>query len=487
MKRRNFLKKAGLGAIGFSMTPFGFPITPFEFPRTPFGFSKHFFKRRPNIILIFIDDLGWKDTGFMGSSYYETPNIDKLADGGIVFTNAYSNAPNCAPTRASLLTGQYTPRHGIYTVNSSERGKSSLRKLIPVKNKTVLDPEAAVIPEILKSGGYICAHIGKWHLGDDPESGPLAQGFDINIAGNHLGHPKSYFSPYKNDRLKDGHEGEYLTDRLTDEAAGFIDNNKNRPFFLYLSHYAVHTPIQPKKEILEKYRQKTGDKIHNHAGYAAMIESADRGVGKILHKLGETGLSENTVIFFFSDNGGHGNFTSMEPLRGSKGMLYEGGIRIPFTVNWPGVIKEGLVSETPVITVDIFPTILEIAGVLPKGLVLDGENLMPLFKKTGNLQREAIYWHFPAYLEAYKGMEEPFRTTPAGAVRIGDWKLIEFFEDNRLELYNLRKDTGEKNNLAEKMPEKRDQLHEKLKRWRKSLNAPVPSEKNPEYDPDKSR
>jgi len=473
MKRRDFLKISGGMALSF------LPLA---------VFCKKFSQSKPNIVFILIDDLGWRDVSFMGSHYYETPNIDRLAREGIVFTNAYANAPNCAPTRASLLTGQYTPRHGIYTVGNPARGKAHLRKLIPVPNKTVLDPDKVTIAEVLKSAGYVTAHVGKWHLGKDPDSGPQAQGFDVNIGGNQAGHPKSYFSPYHNNNLSDGPEGEYLTDRLTKEALQFIKQNSDKPFFLYFSHYAVHTPIQAKPELIQKYRKKPPWNGHKNPTYAAMIESVDESVGQILKILDELNLTEKTIIVFFSDNGGYGPVTSMAPLRGSKGMLYEGGIREPLVVRWPGKIPAGSKCDTPVIGIDFFPTFLEILGLSqPPDHPLDGESLVPLLFQTGQLKRNAIFWHFPAYLEAYRDTPGPWRTTPAGAVRQGDWKLIEFFEDGRLELYNLKNDISESRNLAGEMPEKTAELHQLLKDWRKSLNAPVPTELNPKYNPGKKK
>lgn len=475
MDRRDFLRTVGLGAATLA-----FPGRRGE----PEGLAGAFGPRkRPNFVFIIIDDLGWKDMGFMGKEanrYYETPNIDKLASEGMVFTSAYTNAPNCAPTRACIMSGQYTPRHGVYTVGSSERGSARLRKLIPIPNKTTLDSKIVTIPEALKSAGYTSACIGKWHLGDKKPYRPEDQGFDVTFRRKHGGH----FSP----------DGEYLTDRLTDEAVKFIKANKNGSFLLYLSHHAVHTPIQAKKAIIEKYKKKKPSKGHNNPTYAAMIESVDKGVGRVVDKLDELGLTDNTVVFFFSDNGGYGPVTSMEPLRGAKGMLYEGGIRVPMLVRWPGKTKPGSVCDVPVIGIDFYPTILEMAGASkPSGYVLDGKSLTPLLTQSGGtppggnpaLQRKAIFWHFPAYLQAYRGgkAQGAWRTTPAGAVRQGDWKLIEFFEDGKLELYNLTEDIGEKNNLAKKLPGKAKELHRVLAEWRKSVNAPVPTEKNPRYNP----
>ena len=442
---------------------------------------------KTNIVFIMVDDMGWKDVGFMGSNYYETPNIDKLADQGVVFTNAYANAPNCAPTRACLMTGQYTPRHGIYTVNNSDRGESRYRKLIPTPNTTILNSSFVTLAETMRSAGYRTGMMGKWHLGEGEETGPEGQGFDINIGGCHKGHPATYFSPYMNDFIEDGPNGEYLTDRMTDEAIKFIEGSKDGPFFLYLPYYAAHTPIQPKPEVKEKYEGKPADGKQNNPAYAAMVETVDAGVGRIMNKLDELMLSENTVVIFFSDNGGVGGITDMSPLRGSKGMLYEGGIREPMIVRWPGEVSPGTRCDIPVISIDFYPTFLEIAGISkPIDLVLDGENILSLFKGGGEFSERELFWHFPAYLQASENYLPGliWRTTPVSVIRKGDWKLLEFFEDGHLELYNLKEDISETNNLAEQMPEKAIFLHEKLINWRAKVNAPVPTELNPEYNPE---
>jgi arylsulfatase A-like enzyme len=326
---------------------------------------------KPNIVFFFIDDMGWTDLGFMGSEYYETPNIDRLAGEGMVFTDAYANAPNCAPSRACLMSGQYGPRHGIFTVGDPKRGNHPFRKLEPVPNKTVLADRFITIAESLKTNGYVSASMGKWHLGADPRS----QGFDVNIAGKEWGSPSGggYHSPYRYPNLVQKEKGEYLTDRLTQEAEKFIEANKDESFFLYLTHYAVHTPIQAKDELTAKYEKKPKSEHHKNAKYAAMVESVDDSVGAVLKKLDELKLAENTVVFFFSDNGGFGGATSNHPLRGSKGMLYEGGIREPMIVKWPGVTKPGSRCNEPVIGIDYYPTFLEITGTKsPADYTLDG-------------------------------------------------------------------------------------------------------------------
>jgi len=485
MNRRDFLKSCATAAQGFVLSNCAFEAAGCALSggsgQVPID------REPPNIVFIFIDDMGWRDVGFMGSQYYETPNIDKLAGEGMVFTSAYSNAPNCAPARACLLSGQYGPRHGVYTVDTSARGPSRLRKLIPITNTTVLDANIVTIAEAIKSAGYVSASIGKWHLGDDPQFGPTGQGFDVNVGGYSAGQPqKGYFVPYKNPELPDGPPGEYLTDRLTSEALNFIESNSDKPFFLYLPHYAVHTPLQAKAGIIDKYKKKPVSNGQENATYAAMIESTDQGVGRIMDKLDELGLTENTIVFFFSDNGGVKGITSNQPLRGGKGMLYEGGIREPMFVRWPGVVKPGTICDTPVIGIDMYPTILEMTGARkPEGKVLDGESIVPLLEGGKSLNRTALFWHFPAYLQGKaEGARDPhFRTRPCAAVRMGHFKLIEYFEDGALELYNLKDDIGEQRNLVDDIPEKARELHKLMLAWRKAVKAPVPTELNPEYDP----
>jgi len=342
------------------------------------------------------------------------------------------------------------------------------------------------LAEALRENGYTNCHVGKWHLGDDGETSPEAQGFDVNIGGNHAGHPRAYFSPYKNPNLDDGPEGEYLTDRLTDEALTFIENNKDNPFFLYFAHYAVHTPIQAKADITARYENKAGDHGQDNPKYAAMIESTDQSIGRVLKKLHDLKLDENTVVLFFSDNGGHGGVTTHYPLRGSKGMMYEGGFREPMIVRWPGKIKPSTNDEI-VMGIDFYPTFVELAGGDPGRYDLDGESLVPVIIENKRLTREAVFWHFPAYLQSYNGIKNPedltrgWRSVPSGAIRKGDWKLIEDFEDGSLQLFNLKEDISERDNLANSRPEKRDELLQDLRQWREEVNAPVPTKKNPEY------
>jgi arylsulfatase A-like enzyme len=439
---------------------------------------------RPNIVFFFIDDMGWTDLGFMGSDYYESPRTDQLAQQGMVFRSAYSNGPNCAPSRACLMSGQYTPRHGIFTVGDPTRGNHRFRKLEPVPNKTVLDDSFVTLAEALRAGGYATATMGKWHLGADPTT----QGFDTNIAGREWGSPSGggYHSPFKYPNLVNRDAGEYLTDRLTDEACTFIESHRAEPFFLYLTHYAVHTPIQAKADLTEKFVAKTKGKHHTNAKYAAMISSVDESVGRVLDTLDRLKLADNTIVLFCSDNGGHSGATSNAPLRGAKGMLYEGGIRVPMIVKWPGVTTAGTVCNEPVIGIDFYPTLLEVTKTdIPQTTELDGKSLVPLFRNAAaSLDRPALFWHFPCFLQG-KGDPHggPFRTTPAGAIRMGDWKLIEWFESGRIELYNLRDDIGEQHNLAKANLQKTTQLLRALRQWRKDVDAPIPSIPNPKYKP----
>jgi arylsulfatase A-like enzyme len=447
-------------------------------------------RQPPNFVLFYVDDLGWRDAGVLGSHYYETPNVDALAAQGMLFTNAYANAPNCAPSRASLLTGLYTPRHGVYTVNSAARGQARHRRLIPVVNRTDLDTGFVTIAEALQRAGYVTGHVGKWHLGGEG-SLPTDHGFDWTVAGDSLGHPPSYFFPYANANRQlphlgaSGHEGEYLTDRLTSEAIDFIRANSERPFFLYLSHYAVHTPIRAKADLIDYYREKSGVDGHEDPTYAAMIHSVDESVGRILDVLDELGLTDNSVVIFHSDNGGYGPITSMAPLRGSKGMLYEGGIRVPLMIRWPSRVSPDSRSDIPVIGTDLYPTLCEIAGIKDVTRVApDGVSLVPVLLQPDYLPARTLYWHFPAYLETYRGMTGPWRTTPASAVRVGNYKLITFFEDRRVELYDLAADIGERHDLSAEMPAKVAELRTELESWWDQVEAWIPKDSNPRYEPE---
>lgn len=437
---------------------------------------------KPNILLINIDDMGWRDVGFMDSEYYETPNIDALAAEGMIFTNAYAAASNCAPSRACMMSGQWTPRHGIYTVANSDRGKSKDRKLIPTVNNETMADDNLLIPEILKKAGYKTCHVGKWHLSDDP----LLHGFDVNIGGSHAGNPGSYYPPYKNVALDPPSEDYYLTNLIMDKTLEFIKTVNDKPFFLYYSPYAVHTPINPVKELLTKYENKPEWNGQNNAEYATMVENVDAQIGRLMALLQESGKLENTFILFISDNGGHYGITKQWPLRAGKGSYYEGGIREPMFVRWPGKINPGK-TNVPVTNLDFYPTLLEVAGLeKPKEKVLDGQSILPVLTENGELKERPLFWHFPIYLEAYvkndTTTQDPlFRTRPGSAIRLGDWKLIQYFENNEIELYNLKNDVSEKNNLASSNTEKRDELLSILKNWRSETDAPVPTELNPEY------
>ena len=440
------------------------------------------YAQSPNIIFIIADDLGWKDVGYNGSSFYETPHIDKLSAQGMTFTNAYANAPVCSPSRAAIMSGQYAPRTGHYTNGSPARGESSWRVLILPENHP-LAAEKVTVAEALPDQ-YVSAFVGKWHLGNPPEKGPQAQGFDVNIGGYSSGKPKSYFSPYQNPYLEDGPEGEYLTDRLTNEAVNFIKNNQDTSFFLMLSYHSPHTPIQAKNEDIWHFIPKMSANGHCDPIYAAMIKALDEGVGKVMQTLENLSLDEQTLVLFFSDNGGLHAVTSNYPLRGYKGTLYEGGIRVPMIARWQGHIQPGAYCHEPVMGIDFYPTFLELADAeKPENYSLDGFSLVPLMLQKGEIDREALFWHFPAYLQGGYGGNKPWRTTPVGVVRKGDFKLMEFFEDGHRELYNLKEDIKEQYNLADEMPAKVQELYHLMANWRKSLNAPYPLAKNPDYKP----
>lgn len=431
----------------------------------------------PNIIFVLVDDLGWTDLGCFGSAFYETPNIDRLASQGMRFTQAYSSCTVCSPTRASVLTGQYPARlHITDWIAGHERPFAKLS--VPDWTRQ-LSPGIPNVATALKAAGYVTASIGKWHLG--PEAcWPDRQGFDVNAGGCDKGQPSSYFSPYNIPTLADGPGGEFLSDRLTAEALAFIEKNRDRPFFIYLAHYAVHTPLMAKKKAIERYRGKAVPGApHSNATYAALVESVDESVGCLLARLDALKLSERTVIVFTSDNGGLMGVTSNAPLRAGKGSAYEGGVRVPLIVKWPGVTEPGSVSSVPVISADHFPTLLAMAGAVgPSSHIVDGESLVPVLSRQGSLTREALYWHYPHY--------HPGGATPYGAVREGDYRLVEFYEDRRVELYNLKEDVGEQQDLAATLPEKAEALRNKLAAWRGRVNAQMPIP-NPAGDAEKDK
>lgn len=435
---------------------------------------------KPNVILILADDYGWKDSSGYGSDFYQTPNLDKLARDGMKFNQAYSACTVCSPTRAAIMTGKYPARTHI-TDWIPGLPPENPKLLVPDWTK-YLPLEEKTLAEAFKSAGYSTASIGKWHLGGE-EYFPEKHGFDRNIAGTHTPGVTTYFSPYNVPRLPDGPKGEYITDRLGDEVVNWIESKKDKPFFVYFPHFAVHTPIQAKEALIKKYRaKKKSGQIQTNEVYAAMIESMDETVGRIRSKLDELKLAENTLIIFTSDNGGRitQGTTSNLPLRAGKGSCYEGGTRVPLIVNWPGVTKPGGLCETPVISMDIYPTILEIAGLKDAARIgVDGLSLVPLLKQNGKLNRDELFWHYPHYQHYQLG-----GTTPYGAIRKGDFKLIEYFDDMRVELYDLKNDLGEGENLASSKPAEVDQLRKRLHTWRKEVGAQMPS-KNPAHDPSK--
>jgi arylsulfatase A-like enzyme len=439
--------------------------------------------KSPNIILITVDDLGWKDLGFMGSKYYETPFLDKLALQSMVFTNAYAGAANCAPSRASLMSGLNTPKHGVYTVGSSERGKSKTRKLIPVKNKKYLHDSIYTLPKMLKSAGYTTAHFGKWHIGEDPKT----QGIDYNIGGSKRGNPgrNGYFSPYNIDFIENKKSDEYLTDRLTSEAINFIKKKHTSPFFINLAFYSVHTPLQGKENLIQKYNLKEGVNGQKNSIYGSMVSSVDENVGRILDIINEYNLKENTIIIFTSDNGGIRAISNQHPLRAGKGSYYEGGIRVPFFMRWPNKISSGI-NKNNVSHLDIYSTLQEIVNPKVQAKKLDGISLKSQFKSPSKLERN-IFYHFPIYLEAYNKIEDHgrdplFRTRPGSVIISGKWKLHHYFEDDSTELYNLETDIGESNDLSDREPEITKRLKESLDNWRLKENAFIPNEKNPFYN-----
>ena len=432
----------------------------------------------PNIIFIMADDLGYTDLGCFGSQYYETPNIDRLAAQGTKFLN-FHQCQNCAPTRAALMSGQYSPRTGIYTVGGIDRFDWSMRPLRPVNNVTQLPLDRDTIASKLKEAGYTTGMFGKWHLGQGAAYHPSKRGFDeaIECSPSHFNfttHPKTEYQ-----------EGKYLADFLTDQSIDFITRHKNAPFFLYLPHFGVHSPYQAKEELIAKFKSKPAVGNHMNPTYAAMIYSIDESVGRIMKTLDDLQLADNTVLIFTSDNGGVGGYvrerlkasgdiTDNAPLRSGKGSLYEGGTRVPLIARWPRVTQPATSCDIATIHVDIYPTLLELAGASQPRQAIDGESLVKLLRDAdATLQRDAIFQHFPGYLGAGK---DSWRTTPVSLIHSGGWKLMEFLEDGRLELYNLAEDIGETKNLADKMPDKAKELHTRLIAWRSKINAPMPHE-----------
>lgn len=446
-------------------------------------------QQKLNIVLILADDLGWTDLACFGSDLHETPHLDRLARGGMKFTQNYSACTVCSPTRAALMTGKYPARLHITDWIPGQMPDNP-KLLVPDWTK-YLPLEEITLADAFKAAGYATASIGKWHLGTD-EYYPQKHGFDINIAGTDKAQPPSYFAPWNIPTLTEGKEGDYVTDRLGEEAARFIEQSKDKPFFLYLPHFAVHTPIQGKPELVEKYKQKIKPGLnHVNPGYAAMTESLDAAVGRVLAKLDDLKLAERTVVIFTSDNGGRVPTTSNKPLRVGKASAYEGGVRVPLIVHWPGVAKPGSVTDVPTITMDLFPTVLEVAGISdPRpdpargpsrtgGPGRDGVSLIPVLRQTGRLSRTELCWHYPHHQHYQLGGAMPY-----GAIRSGDFKLVEFFNDMHVELYNIREDIGEEKDLAAAMPQKADELRTRLHAWRKDVGAQMPTP-NPHHNPSK--
>jgi len=420
----------------------------------------------PNVIVILVDDLGWADLGCQGSQYHQTPHIDGLARDGMRFTDAYSACTVCSPTRAALLTGKHPAR--LHLTDWIAGHAAPKAKLSPPEWSRRLDPAEPTLAARLKSAGYATAAVGKWHLGADSRPQPF--GFDVNMGGDHRGQPPRYVAPYGLPELPDGPAGEFLTDRESAEAVRFIEAHRSQPFFLYLAHYAVHTPLDGKRDVVAKYKARTPDDQRNPV-YAALLESVDDSVGRIRASLQQLGLATNTVIVFTSDNGGlvlgKDRPTSNRPLRSGKGDAYEGGVRVPFIVCWPGVVRPGSTSSRPVQTVDLYPTLLEAAGVDDApGHERDGTSLVALLKGKGSTPDRSLYWHYPHY--------HPGGATPHGAVRSGDWKLVESYESGHLELYNLASDLAESTDLANALPEKANELARDLAAWRKKVGAQMP-------------
>ncbi len=444
-------------------------------------------KVAPNVVFFLVDDLGWADIGCYGSTFYETPHVDALAASGMKFTQAYAACPVCSPTRASILTGRHPVRVDITDWIPGSRNQTGTFKHIDDRDNLAL--EEVTIAEALKDKSYRTFFAGKWHLGDEGHW-PTDQGFDINIGGMHAGSPPGgYYAPWKNPNLQANESGEYLTERLTAESIKFIKQNTSKPFLLYLSYYNVHTPITPYQKHIQHFQEKATasftddlDPIVEHKGLsrprqdnpalASMIAAMDDSVGSVLSALKAEGLEDNTLVFFFSDNGGLCTLakpgpTSNLPLRSGKGWLYEGGIREPMIVRVPGVTQPGTVCETPVVSMDFFPTILELAKLpqQPK-LHVDGKSLVPLLKGEPVQSERTLYWHYPHYHGS--------TWTPGAAIRDGDWKLIEFYETGAVELYNLKNDLAEQHDLSTGDPAKTNELREKLRTWQTAMHAKMP-------------
>ncbi|MFW6304097.1 MAG: sulfatase [Candidatus Sumerlaeota bacterium] len=468
---------------------------------------------RPNVLFILIDDLGWRDVSCFGSTFYETPNVDAIAREVMLFTDAYASCPVCSPTRASIMSGKYPARLGLTNyIDWGYKGHPRKHKVIDVPYVRHLSHDEKSLARALKEQGYQTCHTVKWHLGSR-EYYPDKHGFDKNFGGCEWGMPlKGYFSPWGIETLEDPREeGTYLTDDLTTRAIKWMENHTEAPFFLNLWYYSVHTPIQAREEVVEKYRKKAekmgldpdadgipvdtspfdeeGKKMNyqrseqSFATYAAMVEIFDENIGRIVEHLKKAGEWDNTLVIFTSDNGGlatggkRGGPTCNLPLKTGKGWMYEGGTRVSTIVRWPGVTKPGSTCDVPVTSTDFYPTVLEAVGASQDPAQhCDGVSLAPLLRGDGKLKRDAIFWHFPHYSNC--------GGRPGCSVRMGDYKLIEFFEDGHLELYNLREDIGEENDLSEEMPEKRDGMMARLEAWKESVAARIPRQ-NPDWKPNR--
>ena len=431
----------------------------------------------PNIVVIMADDLGWMDLHCYGNERLDTPALDQLAAEGMRFTDAYAAAPVCSPTRAAMMTGQTPGRLRLTNHAPGHKDGFSLEGSNLQEAETVrhLELSYVTIAERLSEAGYATAHIGKWHLSyvarnnkagiAEPDLRPDKQGFDINIGGCFRGGPPSYFAPYRIPTLTEKEEGEYLPQRLADEAIAYVQENRDRPFFLSWWPYSVHYPMQARETLIAKYRQRKGPGIKNPI-YAAMIEGMDTEIGRFLTALDDAGFRDNTLVIFKSDNGGYNG--DNRPLRGFKGMLYEGGIRIPWIVRWPGRVAPGTTCATPVISMDCYPTLLQVAGLSPTpNHPVDGKSLLPLFEQTSNFDRDAVYFHYPNYAFHKKNRL-------GGVIREGDYKLIKRYGDDTLELYNLADDIGEKKNLAIESTERARRLEHKLDTWLRETGAKMP-------------
>lgn len=444
----------------------------------------------PNIVFILADDLGWKDVGYAGAEFFETPHIDQLASQGMTFSAAYSGGPNCAPTRACLMSGTYTPRHQIYTPGGKSKGNPDyMRLLVPAKSRkdaslereadglftirNELNPEFVCIPEVLQAAGYATARLGKWHLGPD------TQGFDMSSSdGRGDGSGKFYGNVN-------------VAERLTDRALKFIEDNREQPFFLYLAHWDVHTPHRARKSVVERYQEKLGqiptaERQNFKPVYAGMIEAVDTSVGRVVAKIDELGLSENTLIVFTSDNGGLPSVSQLAPLRGQKGSLFEAGTRVPLCVRWSGKVQAGSACDTPITSVDFLPTLAKLAGAdLPASQPADGTDISPLMFGRDMAER-SIFWHYPLYLQGQgltvglpDGGQYSWRGFPSTSVRRGKWKMIHFFESNTFALYNLHEDPGEQTDVSAQHSQVAERLCQQIRDWQQQVGAPIPSVPNP--------